>query len=1676
MLEIHKSEKKDADKDKLHGLAYTRRWNVVDFMGKYHLSRFENKEIPMPGTQVKLERQHLKSKEEDLVRFQRELKYRSEKRIRHNDMKMKMVDFSTNIYFDTVIGSQIHASETILNEREQILYTRTKRFDSKVDIEEFFDHVRQGKHHYVAHAIRGGYNSINYQDPDTGDCCLHVAAARGYPKVVEELLLYRAEPDVKNNYCNYPIHNCWRFWSFDKFRTKEEREDQENRTCEMLHHFLSFGAFVNATDIDGQTCLHIACRYNTVRIVKLLLFFRADVNLQTRRGHTPLDVAERCGHKNVYGLVTMFTGLGKTMVHFDFSILWQKFLEDIEAALVDGPSADKFLFELSMQEKVKSVAKQLRTRSMPIDDELLRHAFHESMSCPYSVKPWDADWKGFVADYTAKMKKNTSKLEVARSTAVSVMSDGLDSKDNKSNLKAGSNSTAAAHDHDAGHNKKEDTLSPLKSPDKKKIMGPFSPAGKHSSDSSFARTSSLSQVRTAALESASSPIRAGSTLPPSASSSLSSMSTRDSHSQQKRRKLPALPVPEPRPKSAYSADLVGSSRNMLVHLWGAAPVVTHEDYRYGQEITKEAAVDELGDSLGPMLTVTTARRPTARGEGPSSSRGGEGHSKALGEGDHSTSANTNTISGSSNNNNNNPSSSRVENSARKHGAHPHLQSRGSFDLPLQDSFSDFAPDTSMREVAEDELGDSLGPMLHLTTRRPTRDGGHPHTGPLFQHQRSFEEEDATNGGGNGALGLHLNLSGVTHNHRSIVSPFDSSPMKFHLQSRGSFELPTQGSFDMPALPTQGSFDVSRQGSFDFSRQASFDLPKQGSFDFSRQASFDLPAQASFNLAAQGSFNLPTQGSFDFSSNEHSQQQAVPRVMLSAFSTYSSDDPNDFGVVHLQKPNHKSSPEVSGRLQHSNTAGSGSDGSEKSSQPVDEMRPSVFTFSSKSNTFSLNTFSHSDKGDFSVQSAKLSDVSSTKSSEDSGTNDTMTAATISAKLMNGIEKFEAMSRKLTNIAGLTSDGENSNSSSLLSPKVGKSSSALRRRGSAGDIAEMQAWSPTKGQKEIANLKAFSTKLSKPADKPLELLADGSYKSKLLPSPSGKVVTVEGDGSHTARDGNTTARKDATTTDGSSTARGAKASARDGPPSSTTRVRRRSAEDVLSMRTPDRNGNEFQSTRRKSQASQRRGSASNNNSPSRRETAPGTAAKGGHGLSETESDGSQSVRKSSRSSVKMDPHAIARTRRKTRERVSKKNRSTKQTSLVGMSQKPRNLLGALSTKILSPKSKSDDEEEYTDDHTDEETPTAATVVATDGSDTQRERNVWETMFIDENDVNGGSSQGRPMSQLRARGVACARAVLLDGLFESTTKRPSTQSSLMISHRKPEAPLRDTEEQQSIVRAITSQGKDFDAYESSLSLIPKHLRMLQYTEKANEKTILGEYLPITVEYRSQARDDMFSRLVMKPKEKAIAPSVQSIKRPEGRFGRNTESGEDSTGVQVMAGSLEEGLDTNASEGTDDFEEDQKNASSKGEGGGKGKPILHEIRRQQIDLVNGKRARFVEKKLLPPSRVSSVVEQMASEYRAKMEKEKQRRLGLSGGGTLKAKNDLAASLQGGHGTVVGDHSKHAKTPEMELRGQDSAGLQAKANMLLAAPTVKYGRGRLMSTHMAKVRLEDPWSTVPGR
>lgn len=86
----------------------------------------------------------------------------------------------------------------------------------------------------------------------------------GHAQTVEELLKYKADPDLKNKLGYQPIHEAWQFWmkkhNGERCRTKDEREKQEETTFVILKHILSYKGFVDAQDIHGNTALHIACR------------------------------------------------------------------------------------------------------------------------------------------------------------------------------------------------------------------------------------------------------------------------------------------------------------------------------------------------------------------------------------------------------------------------------------------------------------------------------------------------------------------------------------------------------------------------------------------------------------------------------------------------------------------------------------------------------------------------------------------------------------------------------------------------------------------------------------------------------------------------------------------------------------------------------------------------------------------------------------------------------------------------------------------------------------------------------------------------------------------------------------------------------------------------------------------------------------------------------------------------------------------------------------------------------------------------------------------------------------------------------------------------------------------------------------------------------------------------
>jgi len=80
----------------------------------------------------------------------------------------------------------------------------------------------------------------------------------------------------------------------------------------------------------------------------------------------------------------------------------------------------------------------------------------------------------------------------------------------------------------------------------------------------------------------------------------------------------------------------------------------------------------------------------------------------------------------------------------------------------------------------------------------------------------------------------------------------------------------------------------------------------------------------------------------------------------------------------------------------------------------------------------------------------------------------------------------------------------------------------------------------------------------------------------------------------------------------------------------------------------------------------------------------------------------------------------------------------------------------------------------------------------------------------DTLEASSPAVGSGYLSQRRLRAAHGVALDAKFLPFTSRLSTSSALLLPLRKPQAPLVETEEEHSVLRAITSQGKDFDIFE--------------------------------------------------------------------------------------------------------------------------------------------------------------------------------------------------------------------------------------------------------------------------
>lgn len=273
-------------------------------------------------------------------------------------------------------------------------------------------------------------------------------------------------------------------------------------------------------------------------------------------------------------------------------------------------------------------------------------------------------------------------------------------------------------------------------------------------------------------------------------------------------------------------------------------------------------------------------------------------------------------------------------------------------------------------------------------------------------------------------------------------------------------------------------------------------------------------------------------------------------------------------------------------------------------------------------------------------------------------------------------------------------------------------------------------------------------------------------------------------------------------------------------------------------------------------------------------------------------------------------------------------------------------------------------------------------------------------------------RPRSQLEKRRLESAEAVKLDAKFYKFTKRPATSSALFLSVRTPDAPLMGTEEEKSLMRMLTSQGKEYELIQKHQ---PKQTALHKLTGVTADKPSIsttGAYNKGITSIGLTERDLIYKRVVLNPL------------------------------------SLRE----------------QAELKYTNKDGGESIKTFDDLTATQPDLdAQGRRLRFVEKDLIPPARkLDSMRKALSAEDARKEEMEKTKAASVS----EKAREALAAQFDDA-GSV--SSSQLDDNEKLKRRKQREA-----VTNFLKPKVVKYGVNRITSTHRTtNVHDEEPWSVV---
>ncbi|XP_044152969.1 ankyrin repeat domain-containing protein 22 [Bufo gargarizans] len=158
-------------------------------------------------------------------------------------------------------------------------------------------------------------NVLNVKDSFGGDTPLICACRKSNIKIINYLLHMKADINLTNNKertcLHYAVRKRFTFLDYLMivilmpvmligFMIMISKTKQNERLIRLL---LNAGVNVNATDYEGNTALHYACKMKNQTIVPILLEAKADPYIKNKDGETSIDIATRLRFQKIMHLM-----------------------------------------------------------------------------------------------------------------------------------------------------------------------------------------------------------------------------------------------------------------------------------------------------------------------------------------------------------------------------------------------------------------------------------------------------------------------------------------------------------------------------------------------------------------------------------------------------------------------------------------------------------------------------------------------------------------------------------------------------------------------------------------------------------------------------------------------------------------------------------------------------------------------------------------------------------------------------------------------------------------------------------------------------------------------------------------------------------------------------------------------------------------------------------------------------------------------------------------------------------------------------------------------------------------------------------------------------------------------------------------------------------------------------